>query len=75
MMGAQRDCQIFWARVQTLADTMDDPSSTIQDLKAHLLAVDEGFSHAFDPADQYEEYVAVQFCRGLRRRLERIVPG
>lgn len=75
MRAVQSDTAVIWRRLLTIADAINDQTSTIVDLEAHLLAVDEGFSEAFDPADHYAEYVAVLFCRALRRKLERIVPA
>ncbi len=69
-MTDPRATRVFWGRLLTVVDELDDPSSTLGDLKAHLLAVDEGFSQAFDPADQYAEYLTVLLCRAVRHKLE-----
>lgn len=61
----------FWNRLLGVADVIDDPGVSADDLRAHLLAVEEGHGQALDPADQFPEYTALMMCRALRRRLER----
>ncbi len=74
MTGTNPDAHVFWGRLLTVVDDLADPDCTLEDLKAHLLAVDEGFSNAFDPADQFAEHVAVLLCRAVRRKLEGDAP-
>ncbi len=62
---------IIWDRLLALADEIDNQQCTVHDLESRLLTIEEGFSSVFDPADHYAEYVAVLFCRALRRRIER----
>lgn len=69
-MNDPRATRVFWGRILTVVDDIDDPSATLCDLKAHLLAVDEGFSQTFDPADQYAEYLTVLLCRAVRRKID-----
>jgi hypothetical protein len=66
---------LIWDRLLKLVDELNDRDCTIENLEAHLLSIEEGFSSAFDPADHYAEYVAVTFCRALRQRIERAELG
>ncbi len=61
---------ILWRRLLEVVDALAEPGATLDDVKAQLLALEEGFSHVFDPADQYAEYVAVLLCQALRRKLD-----
>ena len=62
----------FWNQLLTLAEGIDSSAGSLDDLCGFLLAVDEGHSGAFDPADQFPEYAAVQLCRSIRRKLEQL---
>jgi hypothetical protein len=42
-------------------------------MRTHLLALEEGFRDAFDPADAFQAYVTIALCRSIRRNLE--TPG
>ncbi|MGE0623160.1 MAG: hypothetical protein AB7I04_20255 [Pseudomonadales bacterium] len=75
MTGTPSNPALLWDRLITLADAIDQPGCTGEDLGAALLSIEEGFSDMLDPADHYPEYVAVLFCRALRRRIERAGPG
>lgn len=61
---------LFWNRVLTLSDSLEaaDDAAT---MKSQLLALEEGFCDAFDPADAFQAYVTLNLCRSLRRGLER----
>ncbi len=61
---------IFWDRLLAATDLIDHKDVTSDEAIASLLAIDEGFSAQFDPADQYPEYVAIMLCRALRHRIE-----
>lgn len=65
-----QDDRVFWNKLLFLADELnasDDPPGV---LGTRLLAIEEGFSGAFDPAENFPGYVALALCRGMRRRLE-----
>lgn len=60
----------FWGRLLRVVDEISDPACGVDDAAARILAMEEGFLEVFDPADHYPEYVALLFCRAVRRQLE-----
>jgi len=61
---------IFWNRLLAAVDIIDQQAVPTDEAVACLLALEEGFSECFDPADNYPEYVAVMLCRAARHRIE-----
>lgn len=63
----------FWNQLLMRSDSIADIDPNTADAAAQVLAqlatVAEQFDRAFDPADQFEEYVAVNFCQALQRAL------
>jgi hypothetical protein len=60
---------LFWNRVLTLSESLEATDSA-DSMKSQLLALEEGFHDAFDPADSFQAYVTLNLCRSLRRGLE-----
>lgn len=69
MSDSQNPETIFWNRVLTLSEAIEAADSA-DSLKNHLLALEEGFGNAFDPADSFQAYVTLTLCRSMRRNLE-----
>jgi hypothetical protein len=64
---------LFWNQMLMRSDSIVDidpnaPDATEQ-VRAQLSTITEQFDRAFDPADQFEEYVAVALCQALQRAL------
>jgi hypothetical protein len=62
---------VLWNQVLLLSETFEDPKISLEDLRQQLCAVEEGFSGAFDPAEDFPEFVTVRLCRSLQRALQR----
>lgn len=64
---------VFWNQLLMRGDSIAaiSPGATdaIEQVLAQLATLTEQFDRAFDPADQFEEYVAVNFCQALQRAL------
>ncbi|MEA3300561.1 MAG: hypothetical protein U9R22_10095 [Pseudomonadota bacterium] len=64
---------LFWnqllARRDTIAALPPGDSETREALMAQLLAVVEPYDRHFDPADDFEAYVAVSLCRAIAAAL------
>ncbi|MFP5413967.1 MAG: hypothetical protein ACLGG1_02965 [Gammaproteobacteria bacterium] len=61
---------VFWNNVLTIAEAVLNSGQSAETLRGHLLALEEGFLHAFDPADSFQEYATLTLCRSIRRFLE-----
>ncbi len=59
----------FWNQLLTITDLPTEIPST--ELRAALLGIEEGFSGVFDPADHFQEYVALSLCRYVGQVIER----
>jgi len=67
---------VFWNRVLTVSEALEGAESSSDSLRQHLLALEEGFRDAFDPADDFQAYVTVALCRSIRRKLDGgLAPG
>lgn len=64
---------LFWsqllARRDAIAALPRGDGETRAALMAQLLAVVEAYDRHFDPADQFEAYVAVSLCRAIAAAL------
>lgn len=60
---------VFWDRILTLTEADDEAS--MEQIRAGLLGIDEGFSGLIDPADSYPEYVTMLLCRYMYRVTEK----
>lgn len=64
---------VFWNQMLMRSDSiMDiDPNApdALEQVRAQLNTIAEQFGRVFDPADQFEEYVAVALCQALQRAL------
>ena len=64
----------FWNQLLLRSDSIGDINSQAPDASEQLLAqlatIGEQFDRVFDPADQFEEYVAVAFCQAIQRALQ-----
>lgn len=64
---------VFWNQMLMRSDSiMDiDPNApdALEQVRAQLNTIAEQFGRVFDPADQFEEYVAVTLCQALQRAL------
>jgi hypothetical protein len=54
-----------------IAESLDDPVIPLERIRLQLRGLEEGFAGAFDPAEDFPEFVAVQLCRSLQRALQR----
>lgn len=61
---------VFWNRVLTISEALEAPDTSAECVKSHLLALEEGFKDAFDPAEDFQAYVTVALCRSIRRNLD-----
>src|SRR5688572_23295367 len=63
----------FWNQLLMRSDSIADIDSQAGDAREQILgqltAIGEQFDRSFDPADQFEEYVAVALCQALQRAL------
>lgn len=63
----------FWNQLLMRSDSIADIDPNATDAAERVLAqlntIAEQFDRVFDPADQFEEYVAVNFCQALQRAL------
>jgi hypothetical protein len=63
----------FWNQLLMRSDSIADIDPAAADAKeqviAQLATIGEQFDRTFDPADQFEEYVAVTLCQALQRAL------
>jgi len=66
---------LLWNRVLHIAESMEDPGMSLAQLRAQLCALDEGFAGAFDPAEQFPEFVAHRLCRSMERLVARLEAG
>ena len=62
--------RLFWNRVLTISEALESPDASTDSLRQQLLALEEGFRDAFDPADDFQAYVTVALCRSIRRNLD-----
>lgn len=64
---------LFWNQMLMRSDSIVDidPNApdAIEQVRAQLSTITEQFERVFDPADQFEEYVAVALCQALQRAL------
>lgn len=69
----------FWNQLLLRSDSIGDISSQLPDAAEQLLAqlatIGEQFDRVFDPAEQFEEYVAVAFCQAVQRALQAARPA
>jgi len=64
---------VFWnqllMRSDSISEIHSDADGATEQILAQLSTITEQFDRTFDPADQFEEYVAVAFCQALARAL------
>ena len=64
---------LFWNQLLMRSDSITDldpnAADTVEQVRAQLSTITEQFDRVFDPADQFEEYVAVALCQALQRAL------
>lgn len=64
---------LFWNQMLMRSDSIVDIDSNatdaVEQVRAQLTTITEQFDRVFDPADQFEEYVAVALCQALQRAL------
>ena len=73
MIDSKRSETVFWNKVLTVSEALEAPDASTEAMRTHLLALEEGFRDAFDPADAFQAYVTIALCRSIRRNLE--TPG
>lgn len=63
----------FWNQLLMRSDSIVDIDPQADDAREQILGqlttISEQFDRTFDPADQFEEYVAVAFCQAVQRAL------
>ena len=62
----------FWVCVLNTAERLDGRPEVGDrtSVSEQLLTLEEAFDRRFDPADDFKEYVLLQLCRSIRRRLD-----
>lgn len=64
---------LFWNQMLMRSDSIVDidPNApdAMEQVRAQLGTITEQFDRAFDPADQFEEYVTIALCQALQRAL------
>lgn len=65
---------VFWNRLFLASEAISEtrtgePDQALESLIALLAGLEEGFYDRFDPADSFQAYAAVSFCRAVRRCL------
>ncbi|MBC6905305.1 hypothetical protein DWB84_07520 [Saccharophagus sp. K07] len=64
---------VFWnqllMRGDSIAGINPRAEDALEQVLAQLATLTEQYDRVFDPADQFEEYVAVNFCQALQRAL------
>lgn len=64
---------LFWNQMLMRSDSIVDidPNApgALEQVRAQLNTITEQFDRVFDPADQFEEYVAIALCQALQRAL------
>lgn len=64
---------LFWNQLLMRSDNIVDINANapdaVEQVRAQLNTISEQFDRVFDPADQFEEYVAVALCQALQRAL------
>ena len=60
----------FWLRLLAVSDTARQDSVSPSLLLNQLSGVEEGFADVFDPADDFNEYVALSLCRSIRQWMD-----
>lgn len=59
---------LFWNRVLTAAEAIEDTSLSAPAVSGLLLALDEGFGDLLDPVQSFEAYAVLRLCRAVRAR-------
>ena len=64
---------ILWDQLLSLSDDITNPKQSKDELRkliiTRLTAIDIAHERAFDPADHFEEYVAVSLCQAIKKVL------
>ncbi|WP_448247292.1 hypothetical protein [Thalassotalea agariperforans] len=64
---------ILWDQLLSLSDDITNPKQSKDELRklliTRLAAIDIAHERAFDPADHFEEYVAVSLCQAIKKVL------
>ncbi len=64
---------VFWNQMLMRSDSIVDidPNApdALEQVRAQLNTIAEQFDRVFDPADHFEEYVAVALCQALQRAI------
>lgn len=72
-MANKKSNNLFWNQLLLRSDAISDINAQAEDARAQILAqlasISEQFDRTFDPADAFEEYVAVALCQALERAL------
>ena len=64
---------ILWDQLLSLSDDITNPKQSKDELRkliiTRLTAIGIAHERAFDPADHFEEYVAVSLCQAIKKVL------
>ncbi len=63
------DQNLFWNQILSISE--QPAEMPVEEIKARLLAIEEGFSGSFDPVDAFPEYTAIQLCKYFSRVLDK----
>ena len=61
---------LFWNRVLSICDTLEEDGHSSALIQSFLRGVDEGFSDVFDPSEHFSEYVTLYLCRSMAKFLD-----
>ena len=68
----------FWNHIFALAsaieETGESDESSLDQVKGQLETIEVLYQRTFDPADNYQEYVAVSLCNAVNKVLSRNSP-
>lgn len=62
--------EAMWLRLLNVMDSIDHDCDSVENLVYFLVGIEEQYRGKFDPAIEFEEYVAVNLCSSIRRVLE-----
>lgn len=63
MQGTEK--ALFWQRILDLIDAIEASDSPRQELENHLESIDAIYRGAFDPVDDYPEFLVAKLCHSL----------
>lgn len=66
---------VIWNQLLSVTDQLNDPQQTqenkIKLLITQLESIEVAHERSFDPAENFEEYVAVSLCQSIKKTLDK----